>query len=390
MFMNCDVSIEFVRFSKLGRTNKNKIVTDKPDKVGKNPRGRYPLHFHKCENYDAKEIVTVQGSVVDDSPGWGFVNHSSNVSFLDNIAYNFNGAGFVTESGEELGEMDGNLSVGGKGLGGDKLSKKRYLYRRIYFSKGDRILNRLKAGDLGFDGEGFWIQAPLVSFTHNIAAGNHGAGILFYGLGLSHLPEQEGLASLTDSLLKEHGMRLDGKVIKRHWAGFGGKHIIGDVPIYKMENNESYANYMGLKVRYMQHPDVTAFENNHTNYIKHMNNPITDDNKEVEKPKYKEAYLEQEIVGMELSHNYIGAHFTYNTNLKLKGFTVIGEPKKSDVGLEIWHQSISNMKTEDIYISGYDTGLLTKDGIEENKMEYGNNKNNRKVLDPKKNKNFRR
>ena len=45
--------------------------------------------------------------MVVESPGWGFVSHTSNVNFDENIAFNVMGASFVTEAGNEMGRFVG-------------------------------------------------------------------------------------------------------------------------------------------------------------------------------------------------------------------------------------------------------------------------------------------
>jgi hypothetical protein len=54
---------------------------------------------------------------VVDSPGWGFVNHSSNVVMEDNVAYDVIGASFTTEAGDEIGAFRRNLAVKSTGSG---------------------------------------------------------------------------------------------------------------------------------------------------------------------------------------------------------------------------------------------------------------------------------
>ncbi|HHG83861.1 MAG TPA: hypothetical protein ENJ82_03855, partial [Bacteroidetes bacterium] len=110
-----DVDIRYASFIDLGRTDKTRalnerIITVNGTGTGQftnipgdstNRRGRYSVHFHMNgpgPNVN-KPTASVIGCVVRGTPGWGFVNHSSNVFFKDNICYDFKGAGFVTEAG---------------------------------------------------------------------------------------------------------------------------------------------------------------------------------------------------------------------------------------------------------------------------------------------------
>ena len=205
-----------------------------------------------------------------------------------NIVYNFDGVGFATESGDELGHMRGNLAVGGNGLEGDE---RRYPLRVMYISGKIKkeIKDRLKAGDLGFDGEGFWLQSPLVEVTDNIAAGNHGAGFMFYGIGVSCPHNNFGLIGIRTNILKDKfGVQINSK-IKRKWkkSKFSYKHhLVQDVPLQKFENNTSYANYMGLKVRYLQHDNIAVFGEDNADVDKHLEGWDENDAK-----IYKENYL---------------------------------------------------------------------------------------------------
>ena len=89
-------------------------------------------------------------SVVADSPGWGFVNHSSYVNFDNNVAFNVVGASFVTEAGNEIGEFVGNLAINtlaGRVPADYRLLNSRYGQR---FTPQDmRNLQPLPAGLLG-------------------------------------------------------------------------------------------------------------------------------------------------------------------------------------------------------------------------------------------------
>ena len=60
---------------------------------------------------------TISDSAVVDSPGWGFVNHSSNVAISGNVAYNVTGAAYATEAGDETGSFTGNIAIRSQGSG---------------------------------------------------------------------------------------------------------------------------------------------------------------------------------------------------------------------------------------------------------------------------------
>ncbi|MEM7586152.1 MAG: G8 domain-containing protein [Acidobacteriota bacterium] len=189
MLRSADVHIDNVRFVDLGRTDKRiplddkiiqdlgsdyNIVTPAPSAIT-NRRGRYALHFHlngiqpQLTNPPSK----VYGSVVDGTVGWGFVNHSSHVDFQRNIAYDFAGAGFVTELGDELGNFFDNVAIRGTGNG-------EYRQERLVFENPNRPQ---PLSDFGFSGDGFWFQGPALRVKNNIASGCDGAGMAWFTPG---------------------------------------------------------------------------------------------------------------------------------------------------------------------------------------------------------------
>ena len=163
MFMHTnDVSIQNTGFYHLGRTNKkiniqDSSFTDSGDiiRIGNNPRARYAMHFHRA-GWDSAPAL-VEGCVVIGSPGWGYVNHSSHVALISNIAYQVAGASFVTEAGDERGRFVNNLAIATRG------GKKTSL--RIW-------LNRQGIEDWGFLGHAFWFNGVHVDIVNNIANGS--------------------------------------------------------------------------------------------------------------------------------------------------------------------------------------------------------------------------
>jgi hypothetical protein len=173
LFMhNNNVNINYILFKDLGRTNKKypldetKFESDEKDakaiKIGTNQAARYPVHFHRA-GLDGK-IGRVNGCVVYNSPGWGYVNHSSNVRMVENIAYHVYGASFITEAGDENGLFKGNMAIETRGFG--KSSVKGWA-------------KRFKVDDGGFQGNGFWILGPYVDFVDNIVNGSSNSAFAF-------------------------------------------------------------------------------------------------------------------------------------------------------------------------------------------------------------------
>jgi Ca2+-binding RTX toxin-like protein len=172
MFMhNPNVVVENTGFYNLGRTDKNRLIDDIGTNVdgsigyGTNPRGRYPLHFHRTD-VDAAPVVA-KGNAIVGSPGWGLVQHESSAVLEDNVVFDIVGAGIIAESGNETGTWTNNITIKTRG---DNLPDNL-----------DFFGPRAERFDFGFNGEGYWVQgAAQVAILNNIAI-SAGAGIGFLG-----------------------------------------------------------------------------------------------------------------------------------------------------------------------------------------------------------------
>lgn len=218
MFMHSNkVHVENVGFYGLGRTDKRNPINDPVlgddgqvlATTGLNPRGRYAVHFHRTGVDGTKTPALISGSAVVDSPGWGFVNHDSNVNMLDNVAFNVQGASFVTEIGNEIGSMVHNLSIRSAG-------------------SGDGLEDRQDIFDFGHGGHGFWLQGPGVEVVNNIAASNAQAGIIFF---TTSSEAEFSAANLDDPSLAAGRTSVP----------------VGTVPLKRVDGNISFASGSGLE-----------------------------------------------------------------------------------------------------------------------------------------------
>jgi len=173
LFMhNNNVNINSVQFEDLGRTNKKYVLNEttftsedadaEATHVGTNQAARYPVHFHRA-GIDGK-LGRINDCVVLGSPGWGYVNHSSNVVMRENIAYGVYGAAFITEAGDENGKFIGNMAIQTRGYG--RSSVKGWKARR-------------DEDDWGFGGNGFWLLGPNVDVVDNIVNGSSNSAFAF-------------------------------------------------------------------------------------------------------------------------------------------------------------------------------------------------------------------
>ena len=240
MFMHSDnVDVRYAEFQELGRTDKSKLLDDFKTTSGHAPkrildgkgnpitgartniRGRYALHLHRTGvNGDEKPAVLVGNSVVG-SPGWGIVQHDSHAVLENNLTYDVSGAGFVSETGNEIGAWRNNISIKNQG--------------RSQNEKGGAYNH-----DLGFGGHGFWFQGRLVESEGNVAAGNSGSGLFYFHRGVDEIdPLSENLAI-------------------EAWAKGQNTISTSDSPIMGFKDNEVLASGNGLiviKNSQIQHHD---------------------------------------------------------------------------------------------------------------------------------------
>jgi hypothetical protein len=224
MFMHRPtVDVAYAGFYGLGRTDKrnplHNVQLDAEGRLipgtGRNQVGRYAVHFHRTGLDHDSTPVHVVGSAVVDSPGWGFVNHSSYVVFEDNVSFNVIGAHFVTEVGNEIGAFRRNLAIRSTG-------------------SGQGVESRQSIQDFGHNGDGFWFQGAGIEVEDNVAASQRHSGFVFFTRGL----DEKGLgiarfltANLVDPSLANGQETID----------------VGHVPIRLFRNNTAFASGSGFE-----------------------------------------------------------------------------------------------------------------------------------------------
>ena len=368
MFMhNSNVSIAGVGFLGLGRSDKRTVVDDVQfytkeiidalnqaaalqvppglpidAKVGDfipgtglNPRGRYPVHFHRAginetDNTDPSNPIlkeglpaTVRDSVVVDSPGWGFVSHTSNVNFDDNIAFNVMGASFVTEAGNEMGRFVGNLAI--KGIGANT-------------SEG--IESRKVKQDFGFQGDGFWFQGPAIKVENNIAVSQRHDGFVYFTVPMVQNfswadPKSVDKANPT-ILSARQSVKLNTTMLATVYdaalitaLGGAGKSVDpGNIPILSFKNNTSVANAVGFE---------TWFHLLGANFPRNLGS---------------------QIVGLKVANTRGTAMFDPYTNLTtVKDTLLIGNPTNPG-GVGMNRNSVTaNFTYDNVIIRGFELGI---------------------------------
>ena len=169
---NPNVKVLNAGFYDLGRSDKSKIVDDVGKNVdgsrgtGKNVRGRYALHLHQT-GLDSKKPILLRGNAISGSPGWGIVQHESHAGLEDNVVFDVVGAGVVAESGNEIGWWTDNISIKTTGIP-TRIAQRQHG-------------NRERKFDLGFEGDGYWIQgAAQIANKDNVAISANKTGMALF------------------------------------------------------------------------------------------------------------------------------------------------------------------------------------------------------------------
>ncbi len=218
MFMHHpNVDVRYVSIWQLGRTDKSIPSLEATDFATITPtsnvRGRYSFHFHRGGIENPRNPGVSVGNAVFGSPGWGYVHHDSNALFHNNISFDTFGAGFVAETGNEIGAWTNNLAI--KAEGNRAFNPKNGNDRELF--------------DMGRTGDGFWFQGRMVRSVGNIAASvNHGFVYLHRGSGMLSFPSSAFM--LPEALTRN---------------GLSG---VDDAPILSFIDNESFASTVGLYV----------------------------------------------------------------------------------------------------------------------------------------------
>jgi hypothetical protein len=322
MFMHSPrVQISYAGFYDLGRTDKRIAVNDpRLDEqkklragTGTNPRGRYPVHFHRTGADLQTPAIPVKGCAVVNSPGWGYVNHSSHVAFEDNVAYNIHGAAFVTEAGDEVGSFRRNLAVRSIGSGQDTVAR-----------------NDIQ--DFGHEGSGFWLQGGGVTVEDNIAAGHRDAAYFFFTSGLieeglgrrgflvSNVPEKLRANNLKSPKEKQPADRM----------------TLNYLPLLSCKGNTAFASGLGMVIRFHS-PPVT------------------------------ESVVEDCTVW----RTDTGIRILYSDNIRLKNLRLIGDGKNARAGIDQASEAIGATVYENLHVQGWTTGLAVSDIVAKNQVIQG-------------------
>ncbi|QEF99651.1 Hemolysin, chromosomal [Stieleria maiorica] len=168
---HANVQIVDASFTSMGRTTGDRLDDTMVDEfgnvinIGTNHTARYPIHaHHNLGQFD------VESSVVRDGLKWSITIHATDdANILNNIVYDVDGGGIVTEDGSEernrfignlVAKVDGGAAVGSRNGGG-----------------GSR--------DFALDGSGFWFRLASGTVEDNVVYDARGFGYNANGYGMS-------------------------------------------------------------------------------------------------------------------------------------------------------------------------------------------------------------
>ncbi|MEM9219821.1 MAG: G8 domain-containing protein, partial [Cyanobacteria bacterium P01_F01_bin.150] len=351
MFMhNNNVNVNYAEFTDLGRTDKSKPLddltfefTDTPGNNNPAPinftteqgpstniRGRYAVHFHRGGTTPNSAPATINGSVVMGSPGWGFVNHSSNVNITNNVAYGVVGTAYYTEVGDEIGSIEGNIAI-------------RSVNPSFKLDDGGAIDPDLGHAqqEFGNDGDGYWLSGPLVSVKNNVSAGSSAHGFIFWTDGV--VEADKGRATIKVSDIANGHLIPNRDTIPVWWA-----------PLAEVQNNEAYGSTIGFRSRYIHSQSYLGEE--------------TDSAFHAPPPQAYIDTLKPKFEGVTVWDSRDGLVLNYNERLSVENARLIGTgapfvfnggTANTGVGLDVGTEVTRGPgQLKNISIEGFNMGLV--------------------------------
>jgi len=330
MFMhNLQVDVNYARFFQLGRTDKTIPLDDytwsgdnhdRERLEGNNIRGRYSVHFHRGGTGLDTQAAQVHGSVVEDDPGWAFVNHSSNVDFIENVSYNVVGGAYQTEAGDERGSFINNIAL--RTINPNDPLNCHCAEVAVDFRE-DRQ-------DFSFQGDGFWLHGGMPRVEGNVVSGASGHAYIYWTEGLIEtINGKSGLAKIdVDKFPNNHLLTTNEQI------------DVWYMPISSFKNNKAYNATKGLEVFYLQaHHKFT-----------------------VEQQWVTDAYVQQlrstfeDTTIWNIKQYAMG--FNYTEGVTIKNARLVGNGDANKVGLDGAHfHNLVAWTFENLTIEGFGLGM---------------------------------
>jgi hypothetical protein len=317
---NPDVTIQYAAITHMGRTDKAQLVDDvvnynQDDGYvpggGTNIPDRYGLFICRTGTDLSAPPIQIVGNFLTDSPGWGYVNRSSNVNFVDNVSYNVVGAGFSTVTGAEIGSFTHNLADYESGA-----PDIAYDQRELF-------------ADWGYRGQGFSLGSGSVDVVNNVSAGSAGEAYEIIGLQItdgSHGPAMVPVATLKDPSWVPAVLQADPGA----GSANGTKVLASLVPFHNFYGDEAFACGTGMG-SYSYRPVVTDLG---PNVINHFT-----------------------VWGV----NTLGLDLAYIDNITVRDLTLLDDGSQGALtGIQVSHTSV-NTTFENCHVEGWWYGLTTSE-----------------------------
>ena len=323
-----DADIRYARFYQLGRTNKQIQVDDwfigeddglvKGD--GFNVRGRYSIHFHRGGVDPTTTPGVILGCAVEDDPGWGIVNHSSNVDVIGNATYNIVGGAYQTEAGDEVGSFVNNIAI--------RTVNPDYPMQNPNLTAPDA---KEGSQDFAFQGDAFWVHGGGVNLEGNVASGSSGHAYIYWPEGLYE--GNVATNTITQNVfLPENipnGNLLTTPKLNTQW-----------VPVKKFANNIGYSSTKGFTTFYLH---TNFFHDEETIPVSFLNTVNTT------------------IEDLTLWNNRErGVDFNFTDRITFKNLKVYGDKDPKRIGIDANHFRLNFRGAylfENIVVSGFEVGV---------------------------------
>jgi len=219
-----DVDVRYVLFKDLGRTTNAPLDSTTFDNagrvthVGTNQIGRYSLHLHHLMGPRTPPEngyqYTLIGNAVDGGRKWGIAIHNTHYGLVkDNVVYDIQGAGVMTEDGSEsFNVIEHNFVVRVRGTG------------------AERADGRQNANDFGYEGTAFWFHGPNNYVRDNVGANTNSFGYVNAHINVNNVrvPEFPGADTMQSGQYQVMDMR--------------------QVAVREFARNELYASVNGLTI----------------------------------------------------------------------------------------------------------------------------------------------
>ncbi|MEM8912410.1 MAG: G8 domain-containing protein, partial [Planctomycetota bacterium] len=340
-----DVDVRYAAFEGLGRTDKSidledwRLVSGSEESVGPertevedlggfNVRGRYSVHFHRGGT--TGEPGLVQGSVVRDDPGWAYVNHSSNVDFVENVSHNITGSAYNTEAGDEVGSFVRNIAIRTVNPEGNPNPVD------VEVDPEQEPDARVATQDFGWQGDGFWFHGPGVTVEDNVVSGASGHAFIYWSLGLVEKGLGENLVDVANlpnrELIGPEGTRVRPK----------------QVPVPSFDGNTAYNVPRGLNIYYL-HTD-----NRDDNDAEFVGEGILAEVPQAYEDALQSTFSNFTAWNVPLS----GVVAPYAGRLTFDNIRLIGTGGEGSVGIKLDHfANQNNFTVRNVQVEGYDVGI---------------------------------